>query len=152
MAIILENLFLIFYTILYVEFTHQNCLDEAILLSTHNIQFHDKKISINIVFLGYRKNFVGTHKNEFELSQVIEPSVFESSRFYCILLPPNMPTPTSLAQADLFHSSVSTSNWSTHVFVASHHWQTKLMLRETQVWQSLAWSQSVNRIRKQYST
>ena len=27
---------------LYVECTHLNCLDEAILMSTHNIQFHDK--------------------------------------------------------------------------------------------------------------
>ena len=27
---------------LYVKCTHQNCLNEAILMSTHNIQFHDK--------------------------------------------------------------------------------------------------------------
>ena len=29
---------------LYVECTHLNRLDEAILMSTHNIQFHKKKI------------------------------------------------------------------------------------------------------------
>ena len=27
---------------LYVECTHQNCLNEAILMNTHNIKFHDK--------------------------------------------------------------------------------------------------------------
>ena len=27
---------------LYVECTHKNCFDEAILMSTHNIQFHDE--------------------------------------------------------------------------------------------------------------
>ena len=27
---------------LYVEYTHKNCLDEAILMSTHNKHFHDK--------------------------------------------------------------------------------------------------------------
>ena len=35
-------LFLIVYTIMYVECTYYNRLIEAILMSTHNIQFHDK--------------------------------------------------------------------------------------------------------------
>ena len=26
----------------YVQCTHCNCFDEAILMSTHNMQFHDK--------------------------------------------------------------------------------------------------------------
>ena len=39
--------------------------------------------------MSYRKNFVGTLKNEFESSKVFnEPSVFESSRFYRIYLVP----------------------------------------------------------------
>ena len=39
-------------------------LDEAILMSTHNIQFHDKirKFPKIFVFLSYWKNFVGTQK------------------------------------------------------------------------------------------
>ena len=31
-------------------------------MSTRYMQFHDKKISLNICFLGYRKNFVGTQR------------------------------------------------------------------------------------------
>ena len=39
----LGNFFSILYTIFfYVECTHSNRLNEAILMSTHNIQFHDK--------------------------------------------------------------------------------------------------------------
>ena len=46
--------------------------DEAIIMSTHNIQFHDKiRISLGL-------------KNEFELAMVNEPSVFELLRFDCI--------------------------------------------------------------------
>ena len=42
----------------YVECTHENRLDEAILMSTHNIQFHDKiKNSINICFLELSEEF-----------------------------------------------------------------------------------------------
>ena len=52
-------------------------------MSTHNIQFNDKKIFLNIVFLSYRKKFVET-QNEFELAMVNEPSVFELLRFDCI--------------------------------------------------------------------
>ena len=43
-------------------------LDDAILMSKHNMHFHDKirqqipKISLRIFFLDYRKNFVGTQK------------------------------------------------------------------------------------------
>ena len=39
-------------------------LNGAILMSTHNIQFHDKvrKCPLVFVFLNYRKNFVGTQK------------------------------------------------------------------------------------------
>ena len=39
-------------------------LDEAILMSTHNIQFHDKirKNHEIFVFLNYWENFVGTEK------------------------------------------------------------------------------------------
>ena len=51
---------------LYVECTHKNRLDEAILMSTHNIQFHDKirKKSLNIRFMSFWKNFVGTEKRD----------------------------------------------------------------------------------------
>ena len=60
-------------------------LEEAILMSTHNIQFHHKirKFPKYFFFWSFRKNFVGT-KNEFELAMVNEPSVFEPLRFYCI--------------------------------------------------------------------
>ena len=42
----------------------KNCLNEAILMSTHNIQFHDNigKFSYIFVSLSYWKNFVGTQK------------------------------------------------------------------------------------------
>ena len=40
-------------------------IDEAILMSTHNIQFHDKrrKNPLIFVFLSYWKDFVGTEKS-----------------------------------------------------------------------------------------
>ena len=49
---------------LYVECTQKNHFDEAILMSTHNIQFHDKirKNPEIFVFLSYWKDFVGTEK------------------------------------------------------------------------------------------
>ena len=54
-------------------------------MSTHNIQFHDK-MKISLIFFFFflinQKNFVGT-QNVFESSQVNQPSVFESWRFYC---------------------------------------------------------------------
>ena len=54
-------------------------------MNTHNIQFQDKirKFFLVFVFLSCRKNFVGT-KNEFELTMVNEPSVFELLMFDCI--------------------------------------------------------------------
>ena len=51
-------------------------------MSTHNIQFHDKKKSLNICFLELSEEF-RRDKNEFELAMVNEPSMFESSRFDC---------------------------------------------------------------------
>ena len=45
-----------------VECTHKNRLDEAILMSTHNIQIHDKKTFLNISYLELSKNFVGNQK------------------------------------------------------------------------------------------
>ena len=45
---------------LYVECTHLNHLNEAILMSTHNIQFHDKirkKKLLNICFLELLEEF-----------------------------------------------------------------------------------------------
>ena len=58
-----------------------------ILMSTNNIQFHDKTrtFSLIFVFMSYLKNFVGTQK-EFELAMVNKPSVFELLRFDCIYL------------------------------------------------------------------
>ena len=49
---------------LYVECIHYIRLNKAILMSTHNIQFHDKirKNPQIFVFLSYWKNFVGTEK------------------------------------------------------------------------------------------
>ena len=49
-------------------------------MSAYNIQFHDKirKFPEIFVFLSCRKNFVRTQK------QVNKPSVFKSSRFYCM--------------------------------------------------------------------
>ena len=62
----------------YVECTHLNRLDEAILMSKHKIQFHNKinKLPQLFVFLSYRKNFLRT-ENVFELAMVNELSVFE---------------------------------------------------------------------------
>ena len=39
-------------------------LDEAILMSTHNIQFHNKirKVPSKFIFLSYWKNSLGTQK------------------------------------------------------------------------------------------
>ena len=59
------DVFLIFYKILCVECTHQNHIDEAILMSTHSIHFHDKignipKIYLNICFLELWENFLET--------------------------------------------------------------------------------------------
>ena len=56
-------------------------------MSTHNIQFHDKrrKIPEIFVFLSYRKNFVGT-QNKFELGIVNKPVVFELLGFNCYSL------------------------------------------------------------------
>ena len=44
---------------LYIECTHYNCLDETILMSTHNIQSHYKirKKSLNICFLELFEGF-----------------------------------------------------------------------------------------------
>ena len=55
----LEKYNSIFY-ILYVESTHYSRLNEAILMCTHNIQFHDKikkKTSQNIFFLELSEEF-----------------------------------------------------------------------------------------------
>ena len=48
----------------YVVCTYQNPLDEAILMRTHNIQFHDKirRFPQIFVFLSYRKSFIRTQK------------------------------------------------------------------------------------------
>ena len=68
----------------FILFCYIILLDEAILMSTHNIQFHDKilKYPYIFVFTSYRKNFVGT-KNEFKSAVVKKPSVFELLRFNC---------------------------------------------------------------------
>ena len=55
---IFREIFSIFYTIIYVESTHKNRLDEAILMSTHNLKFHKiKKISLYICFLELSEEF-----------------------------------------------------------------------------------------------
>ena len=52
----------------YFEYTHYNCIDEMILMSTHSIHFHckiKKKKSLKYpktCFLELRKNFLVTHK------------------------------------------------------------------------------------------
>ena len=53
----------------------------AILMSSHNVQFHDKirKFPEIFVFLSYRRNFKGTQKT----SHGNEPSVFELFRCEC---------------------------------------------------------------------
>ena len=66
-------------------------IDKAILMSTHNILFHDKyekkKKSKNIpkylfsLAVGRISYWL---KNEFEFATVNESSVFESFRFYCM--------------------------------------------------------------------
>ena len=55
--------------LLYIQCTHLNRLDEAILMSTLNIQFHDKirKSPWIFVFSSYRNNCAGT-KNRVRIS------------------------------------------------------------------------------------
>ena len=54
------------------RFSNTKKIDDAILMSTHNIQFYDEKNNyLNICFWGYRKNFVGI-QNEFELATLNE--------------------------------------------------------------------------------
>ena len=55
-------------------------------MSTYNIQFHDKnkKSSLNICFPELSEESCRDSKNEFELSTLNEPSVFELLRFDCI--------------------------------------------------------------------
>ena len=57
-------------------------------MSTHNIPFFNIKKKI---FLNYPKSATGICfkglKKEFETAVVNEPSVFEPSEFYCILIP-----------------------------------------------------------------
>ena len=55
-------------------------------MSTHNIQFYDKKISLNICFLELSEELRRDSKNEFKLAMVNEPSVFEISRLDCTKL------------------------------------------------------------------
>ena len=57
--------FLIIYTIVDVECTQFNHLDDAILMSTQNIFFMIKYVPQIFAFLSYWKNFLGT-QNEFE--------------------------------------------------------------------------------------
>ena len=55
--------------------------------------FSDKKIlllkiSLKIVFLSYRKNFLGTQKTTYKLkyTMVNQPSLYESLKFYCLFV------------------------------------------------------------------
>ena len=78
----------LFYLLLkywYFECTYSNGLDDAILISTHNIYFHDI-ISKHLFSSAFGRISKGL-KNEFKSVTVNEPSVFESSKFYCSLVP-----------------------------------------------------------------
>ena len=57
-------------------------------MSTTNTQYHDeiRKNSLNICFLSYWQNYVGTKKKQDQISHVNEPSVFKLLRFDCIFL------------------------------------------------------------------
>ena len=52
-------------------------------MSTHNIQFRDKKISLNICFLELLEGFHRDSKNKFQSAMVNKPSVFKLLRFDC---------------------------------------------------------------------
>ena len=58
-----------FIKLWYVVCDYKNRLDEAILISTHNIHFPDEvkntslKCNETFVFLSYPKNFLGTQKS-----------------------------------------------------------------------------------------
>ena len=57
-------------------------------MSTHNIHFQDKikdlKLSqLQYYVFSYGKSFYGL-KNELEIAEVNEPSVFKPLKFYCI--------------------------------------------------------------------
>ena len=67
--------------------SHQNRLNEAILMSTHNMPFFymKKKNKLNYPKSAAIGSFSKGLKNKFETAMVNEPSVFEPLKFYCIL-------------------------------------------------------------------
>ena len=56
-------------------------------MRTYNIRFHDEIIKCPEIFgfLSHWKNFLG-FKKEFELATLMELSLFESLKFYCIYM------------------------------------------------------------------
>ena len=63
-------------------------LSVLIRIASMNIQFHDKKFSLNICFLELLEEFRMDSKTSSK-AIVNEPSVFEPSRFDCMVLSVN---------------------------------------------------------------
>ena len=74
---------------MYIVCSNENCLIEAILISTHNLPFSiqkkkkkkrkSPKIILNLQLREVSKGL----KNEFETVVVNEPSMFEPLKVYC---------------------------------------------------------------------
>ena len=67
---------------MYVKCTNKNCPIDAILMSTHNIQFHDKiRKFTKYLFSWAVERISQSLKNGFEWGMVNKPSVFQLLRF-----------------------------------------------------------------------
>ena len=84
--------------------SHQNCLVEAILISTHNIPFSIKKKKENpprwFQICSHRMFSKGL-KNEFETVVVNRSSVFEPLKDYCTVI--KTPFKVSIAVVSIIH-------------------------------------------------
>ena len=102
------------------------------LMSTHNIQFHDKirKFPLIFVFLSYRKNFIGTQKRVriCHGKRVIGVWAIEVRLYYCIYL---MWTANGLCYPHMIKWA-ATSKQCTFRFV--HQAKIKISLRIRAVW------------------
>ena len=91
------------FTLRYVVCSHQNCLVETILMSTHNIPFSIKKNEnpprwFQICSCGM---FSKGLKNEFETAVVNRSSVFEPLKDYCTVI--KTPFKVSIAVVSIIH-------------------------------------------------
>ena len=74
----------------YVEYTHLNRPDEAILMSTYNKHFYDKQISLHhpkiFVVLRYEENFLTLRKHAYSNILKILPPKNENFQMKILIL------------------------------------------------------------------